>query len=77
MQARISGGVGNTTIAILAGMAARIEATSGFGSVNVNSTFEYEGKVYISHGYEGAGNRVDLHVTGGIGAINIEYTEGE
>ena len=77
VQARVSGGVGTTTIVIPAGMAARIEASSGIGSVNVSGAFARDGKVYTSTGYEGAGNRIDMHVSGGIGTINIEQAGGE
>jgi Domain of unknown function (DUF5668)/Cell wall-active antibiotics response 4TMS YvqF len=76
VQARINGGIGETVVIIPAGMAARIEATTGLGQVNVVGNYQRDGKVSISPGYDGATNRVDLVVNGGIGSITVRQESG-
>jgi hypothetical protein len=76
VQARINGGIGETVVIIPARMAARIEATTGLGQVNVIGNYQRNGKISISPDYEGAANRVDLIVNGGIGSITIRQESG-
>lgn len=72
VRARCEGGIGEIEIRIPQGMAAHIQASNGIGVVEVNGR-RLNG-VYVSPGYEGAKDRVDLEVKGGIGKIAI--TEG-
>ncbi len=69
VRARCEGGIGEMTILIPRGMAARIQASHGIGVVEVNGR-RLDG-VYVSPGYDGAKDRVDLEVKGGIGRIAI------
>jgi cell wall-active antibiotic response 4TMS protein YvqF len=76
VQARLSGGVGEATVIIPAGVAARVEATAGLGQVSVIGSYQREGKVYTSPGYDSAANRVDLVVSGGVGSITVRQESG-
>jgi hypothetical protein len=71
VQAQVNGGVGETTIIIPAGVAARITATAGLGTIQVPSGYQLQDKVYRSPGYDTAVNRVDMQVHGGVGSITI------
>jgi hypothetical protein len=71
VQAQVNGGVGETTIIIPAGVAARITAAAGLGTIHVPSGYQLQGKVYRSPGYDTAENRVDMQVNGGVGSITI------
>lgn len=71
-QATVEGGVGETVVLIPQGMAARIRVDTGLGSSDVMGNFQRQGNSYVSPGYEGAGNRVDLTVKGGIGKITVQ-----
>jgi predicted membrane protein len=76
VQARINGGIGETVVIIPAGMAARVEATTGLGQVHVIGNYQRQGKISISPGYDSAANRVDLIVNGGIGSITVRQESG-
>jgi predicted membrane protein len=76
VRARINGGVGETIVIIPAGMAARIEATTGLGQVQVIGNYQREGKISTTAGYDSATNRVDLVVSGGIGSITVRQESG-
>ena len=70
-QASLNTGVGAATITLPANLAARIEVSKGVGAVNVKGNFIHEGDRYTSANYVAASNRVDLYVSGGVGAITI------
>ena len=76
VTARINCGVGNTTVIIPAGMAARITANNGVGQVNVVGSYERKGTVYQTPGYDQAPDRLDLHLTGGVGNATITLEPG-
>jgi hypothetical protein len=63
-------------VIIPAGMAARIEATTGLGQVHVIGSYQREGTISISPGYDNAANRVDLVVSGGVGSITVRQESG-
>lgn len=65
-------GVGATHIRIPAGVAASIEVDTGVGAVEVNGDFVRSGDRYQTPGFDGARERVELSVDGGVGAITIE-----
>lgn len=71
VNATIDGGVGQTVVTIPDGVAARIEVSRGLGSVQVQGSYNQNGDVYLSPGYEQATNRVNLRVNGGVGSITI------
>jgi predicted membrane protein len=72
--ASVSGGVGAITVLIPQGVAARIRANAGLGGVRVNeSRFPRIGEnVYQSADYATASNRIDLDVSGGVGAVSVQ-----
>lgn len=72
VKATIEAGVGGTLIRIPKGVAARIEATAGVGGVNVSGDYQKDGDTYTSSDYDTATNRVNLKVTGGVGAVTVE-----
>ena len=76
LEARVNGGIGQTTITIPAGVAARIEANTGIGQVHVNGNFERQDRYYVSPGYDTAEQRIDIAVDSGIGGITIQQELG-
>jgi hypothetical protein len=77
MQASINGGIGEVNVRIPAGMAARVHATAGLGDSQVSGSFQRQGGVFVSPGYDTAENRVDMEVKGGIGKITVQQYQGE
>jgi len=71
-EGEINGGVGGIMVYVPDTMAVRIEASTGIGSINVDNSFVRDGNVYQSATYETAANRINLTVSGGIGAIDVE-----
>ena len=70
--ASIKAGVGEVNIQIPDGLAARITVNTGLGGVDVASDFEREGDdTYVSPMWNGATNRVTLHVDAGVGSVNV------
>jgi hypothetical protein len=57
-------------------MAARIEATAGIGQLRVLGNYERQDKLYVSPGFDTAADRVELHVSGGIGSVTIMQESG-
>lgn len=76
LQAQLKAGVGETNVIIPAGVAARIQANTGIGNVRLEGTFERSGNVYTTPGYNSAADRVDLHVSGGIGSVTVTQAGG-
>jgi len=72
MTARVEGGVGEVVLRIPEGLAARIQVDGGLGAVNVDSRFEQHGNVYQTRDDGTAGNRLDVHVDGGVGCIRVQ-----
>ena len=72
--ASIEAGVGEVTIRLPEGLAARISVESGLGPVDVRGDFERSGDDYLSPGWSDAVNRVTLRVNAGVGAVTIEGT---
>jgi hypothetical protein len=58
-----SGGVGNTTIRIPAGVAVHLTIDAGGGHVRFPDAYVQQGDVYVSPGFASAANRVDLTVS--------------
>jgi hypothetical protein len=72
VTANVNGGVGDVEVVIPVGTEARIQADAGLGGVNVPSSYQHQGNVYTSPGYDAADNRVDLTVKGGVGRVSIQ-----
>ncbi len=71
-KVEIDAGVGEVMVRIPKGMAARIRADQGIGQVRVRGDFDRSGNEYLSPGYGGAANRVEIEIDGGVGEIHIE-----
>lgn len=72
-EANLSLGIGELMVVVPDGVEARIESDMGIGETDVDSSrFVRDGDVYVTRGYEGAENVVELTVDVGIGAITVE-----
>ena len=71
LTARVNGGVGQITIEIPDGMAARIDVSRGIGNVSVADRYEREGDSYVTRDWRSNENRVDLQVEVGIGQVTV------
>jgi hypothetical protein len=68
----VKSGVASIDIFVPEGVAARIYATAGLGSIQVDrDRFPRIGSKYESPDYSGAENKVELMVDTGLGATNI------
>ena len=76
-RANIDSAIGETLVIIPAGMEARIEVSSGIAARQMPGGFRRQGDVYVSPGYDGADNTVDLEVSQAIGSIRVRYAPGE
>lgn len=66
-------GAGNVRVLVPSGMAARIHATSGLGTVIVDPRFSQTGKgTYQSPDYEDAADRVELTAHSGAGNVSVK-----
>lgn len=72
VRASIDGGVGEVNVSIPQGVAGRVQVQSGIGGVNVPDSYQKQGNMYVSPGYDAAQNRIDLTVKGGIGRVSIQ-----
>jgi hypothetical protein len=71
-EANLSLGIGDLTVIVPDGMEARIRRDVGIGDVNVDSSrFVSDGDDFVTRGYEGAENVVELNVEVGIGALTV------
>lgn len=73
----ISGGIGRTVIRVPADLAVRLDISTGIGGKSVPASFRKEGDTYASPAYVTAGGGVELDVSGGIGAIQVELIPAE
>jgi predicted membrane protein len=76
LRAEIQGGVGEITVRVPASMAAHIQSTLGLGDLEVHGGFERQGDDYRTPGFDGAADRVELIVHGGVGHIEITREPG-
>jgi hypothetical protein len=71
-EAVVKAGAAQVTITIPQGVGARITASTGLTSFNVDtSRFPRVGEVYESPGYATAANRVDLRVESGVASVEV------
>jgi len=67
-----SSSAASLSVKVPEGVAARIRASGGIASINVNrSRFPRQGGVYLSPDYETAENTVDIHLEMGVGSLDI------
>ena len=71
-RGRIKGGVGQVRIRIAEGLAVSLRVKTGIGAHRLPPSYEQRGGVWYSPGYEGAAERADLEVEGGIGEVRID-----
>lgn len=68
----IEAGAASVKIRVPAGVAARVAGLMGLGTINVNAErFPRLGNAYQSADYDTAANRVDIHIQGGVGAVEV------
>lgn len=68
----VRSGVASVDLAVPEGVAARIHASGGLASIDVDGKrFPRSGKTYQSPGYDEAENQVDVHVETGVGSVTI------
>jgi hypothetical protein len=66
-------GAGNVVVRLPRGMAARVHASSGFGSVTVDPRFsKIDRAMYQSADYDGASNAVEITVDSGAGNVSVD-----
>src|SRR5690606_28472908 len=70
-DATIDTGVGAATIRIPQGVEARLVVSKGLGAVSVPGEFSRDDDVYVSPGYASSADRVDIHVSSGVGAVDV------
>ena len=74
-EARISTGVGAATVRLPADLPVRITVARGLGGVSVPAGFVRDGDVYTAPGFAAAAERVDLHVSSGVGRVAVQLIE--
>ena len=70
-EGKIDGGIGDLTVALPAGMAARLRIDGGLGGRQMRGDFSFDGRAYVTPGFDAAADRVDLKVDQGIGSLTI------
>jgi hypothetical protein len=68
----ISGAIGEIVLVVPEGVEVRIEADTGLAAIEVPGSFEQQGDVYTTAGYETAEDRVALKVSQAIGKITVQ-----
>jgi hypothetical protein len=76
LEARVDGAIGNTVIVIPRGMEARIQFDTGLAASRAPQGYRQQDDVYVSPGYAGADNRVDLHISQAIGNVTVQQSRG-
>jgi hypothetical protein len=71
LSGTINGGIGETIVTIPPDVGARLTIQRGLGDVRTPPGFTRNGDIYQSPGYAEASDRVDLRISGGIGAIEV------
>ena len=70
-DALFSGGVGMLTIRVPNRVEARVRIDGGLGSVDLGPRFETEGRHYVTEGYAGAEDAINIEIDGGIGSVHV------
>jgi hypothetical protein len=67
----VSSGIGETTVVLPAGVAARVRVSVAIGDSDVPAGYVRDGEWYVSPGYNSASTHVEVRVNLAIGAIHI------
>ena len=67
----ISIGVGDTTVVLPPGVAARVHVSVAIGDSNLPIGYEHQGDWYLSPGFAGASSWVEITIDSAIGAVHI------
>jgi hypothetical protein len=71
-KVRIEAGAASVRVRVPEGVAARIRAEAGLAEISVDQTrFPKQDGTYLSADYEEAENKADLHLSAGVGAIDV------
>ena len=70
--ASVDVGVGATTVRLPPDAAARVTVTTGLGRATVQGDWRRDGDVYTTPGYDSASQRIELRVSGGVGAVTVD-----
>lgn len=76
LAARIEGGIGEVVVEIPEGVAARITGDTGIGEMDIDDDFVREGDAYVSGNYDDALDRIELHISAGIGRVEVRTYSG-
>ncbi|MHB8754538.1 MAG: toast rack family protein [Candidatus Acidiferrales bacterium] len=71
VTASIQGGVGEARVRLPRDVGVRVSVNGGLGSVNAPD-FKKDGDDYVNHAYGKSNITVEVHVTGGIGQVDLE-----
>ena len=71
-QGEISGAVGEIVLVVPEGMQVRIDADTGLAAVEAPGSFEKQGELYTTAGFDEAEDRIELKVSQAIGMITIQ-----
>lgn len=75
MKATIKGGIGKTTVLLPEDVGVRVRAHGGIGEIR-RGPLEQKGDVFVNETYGKSPVTLDVEVAGGIGEINLEFSEG-
>jgi len=67
----VSSGIGETTVVLPAGVAARVRVSVAIGDSDVPAGYVRDGEWYVSPGYNSASTHVEVRVNLAIGSIHI------
>jgi hypothetical protein len=73
----LDGGVGRLRVIVPPSMAARVQVNRGLGGFDVSGSFQKNGDVYVSTGYEAAQDRANIVINAGIGRVSVEQGAGD
>lgn len=72
MRVELSGGIGETTVVIPAGVPVRVESSVGIGDITMPTSYRQQGQTYVSPAFDQSAEWIELTISGGIGAITIK-----
>jgi N-terminal domain of toast_rack, DUF2154 len=74
LNARIEGGVGETTLRLPRNVGVRVNVQSGLGSVNAQG-FTHSGADYTNAAYGASPVTLQITIRGGVGSVNLEQVD--
>ena len=70
-EVSVDGGVGSLAIEVPDSVEARVRLDRGLGNVEIAPRFRPDGVYYVTAEHEGADNRAEIDIDGGVGSITI------